>query len=507
MAKRSLTKDIGDSGLLANSWGYVHDDFLADWRGREKVRRIDEMRRNSPVVGALRLAIEMPIREVEFNFESRDGADDPRLEFLRESLEGMERTFDDHLSEALLSVFYGWSKFTITYARKNGRLVWSKFKMLGHDTVRRWWYADDGEFLGVLQHSHLEPSPIPKERMVHYRFRPTQDNPEGESILRPAYVPWYYLKNIQQIEAIGVERNLAGLPVITPPANADMTESSSESSDYGRAMAIIRNVRNDEQAGVLLPPPTGAEDHMKWHLGLLSSSGQSKAIDTNLIISRYEKRILMSSLAQFLMLGMDNVGALATFEGGNDFFTSSINAIADIIADTFTKHAVKRLLRLNGLDDSGIKMTHTPAGDLELGDLADILSKVSPFLTLTAQDELWLRSILRMPEMTVEDIESARESSRSVPPPAPTAVDDAEDDMNDDEEEEVEVEVDQNVLEILANSPGLSWMYPHQYATAPSGAAPDRRDREKYERKWTRTAARFFRDQERRLKSGLRSVS
>lgn len=53
MAKTtSLTQDIGATGLEQN-FGRIKDDFLREWQGTEKIKRIDEMVKNSAAVGAL----------------------------------------------------------------------------------------------------------------------------------------------------------------------------------------------------------------------------------------------------------------------------------------------------------------------------------------------------------------------------------------------------------------------------------------------------------------------
>ena len=65
LRRGSLTKDIGASGLDAYS-GYIRGDFLSGWDStRDRVKKIEEMIYNSPIVAALRLAIEMPIRDVD----------------------------------------------------------------------------------------------------------------------------------------------------------------------------------------------------------------------------------------------------------------------------------------------------------------------------------------------------------------------------------------------------------------------------------------------------------
>lgn len=405
MGRRRLTRELGSAGL--DAWGgYVQEDFLEDWRStRKKVESVEEMLFNSPVIGALRLAVEMPIRDVDWQFTSTEGEDDPRLELVQEAFDNLSHSWNDHISEALLFAFYGWSKFTITYERDGSRLLWRKFKMLGHDTVMRWLMAEDGGLEGLQQYPHLWPDPIPIERMLLYRFRKIKNNPEGESILRPAWIPWYYAKNIMSIEAIGVERNLAGLPKVTLPEHADTSEGS---DDMKKAEKIVRNIRMDEQAGIVEP--------FGWEVSLLGGGGQgastSKTADAGAIIERHEKRMLMAALAQFIILGMDQVGSLALSKDQTDFFTMAVNAVADIIGETFSKFAIPRLLRLNGLPEDGIMLEHSPAGDIDTVGLSDVLSKLSPNITWTADDEVWLRSLLRMPERSVEEIEAGREEAR-----------------------------------------------------------------------------------------------
>lgn len=401
-----VTKDIGNSGLEA-TYGRIEDDFLREWNGEEKVKRIKQMTMNSPVIGAAVMAVELQLRDIDWMFVSEAGEDDPRIELANAALKNLD--FDAHLAAALNAAWYGWAVFTETYERTPNGLLWKRLKELGHDTIMNWTYEGNEELTGLQQWPHLWPDPIPLNRMVHYRIRAPLDSPEGRSLLRPAWLPFYYATGLQEIEAIGLERNLAGLPVITPPMGAN-TDAGSD--DMTLAAQIVRNVRNDEQGGLVLPPPNGEGDHNRWQFSLLSSAGMSKAIDTNIVISRYEKRILMSFLAQFLMLGMDSVGALATFEGGNDFFTAAINSIADTIAKQFSDQALKRLMELNGQDPDGIMLTHTPAGDMELDILGNFLQAIQGFITLTPEDEVAIRAMARLPEKSVDEIKAAKEEKR-----------------------------------------------------------------------------------------------
>lgn len=396
-------KDIGSSAYQyrTNGWGEQANEFLNEWRGAaEKSKRVNEMLRNSPMVAALRLAIELPILDIEWQWTSDDGEDDPRLELVREAWDGVK--WRQHLMDALLFPFYGWSLFTITYKADGGRILWGRFKPLRHETIQRWLLRDDEELTGVQQWPHLWPDEIPLDRMLLYRYR--SNNPEGESILRPSYRSWYFVRELEQIEAIGLERNLAGMPMIQPPPGTDMTETDDPDTPYGRALRIVRNVRRDEQAGLVLPP--------EWVFTLLSATSTTGAADTDLVINRHNKQILMSALAQFIALGMENVGALATFEGANDFFTLAINALADVVAESFTEQAAARLLALNGLEPKGIKLIHAPAGRVEPAAVASALQSLGDKLTWTPDDESWLRDVMRLPHKDADELEVLQEEAK-----------------------------------------------------------------------------------------------
>lgn len=415
MANKANYGEIGNTGLASFS-GILSDEFLRELRGREGYKRFDEMRRNSPVIGALLLANELSIRKVSWEFASDDGEEDPRVELLEQARGSMEQSWNDFVVEVLTMLPFGYSLFEPVYQRMGAQVLWRKFAPRGQDTVYRWEFNEEvsqyydtrkgnGDLLGVWQQAapSYKLTYIPNEKLLLFRTRVERGNPEGRSILRTAWVSYYYAKHIQQIEAIGIERDLAGLPLIKLPPGADTSDT--ETSDAGIANKMVRNVRNDEQAGIVLPP--------MWEFELVSTGG-SRQFDTDKIVRRYESRMLMSALAQFIMLGQDGVGSLALSQDMTDFFTMAVNAVADIISETFTKYAVPRLLALNGYDATGVRLEHTPAGDVDTAAIADFLQKVSGMITWDAQDELWLRQLIGLPERDVMELQDARDNAEQV---------------------------------------------------------------------------------------------
>lgn len=472
-----MVKEIGSTGLA--EWrGIIQEDFLRELRGQEGYKRYNEMRLNSPVVGALLTAIEQSIRTAEWQIVSEKGEDDPRVVLVQDAVNNMSTNMHDHIIEALTMLPFGYSAFEIVYERApDGRLLWRKFAPRGQDTLERWEFDDKGGLAGFWQRAapNYRLVMIPIDKMVIYRTRSEKNNPEGRSILRTAWISYYYQKNIAQIEAIGIERDLAGLPVIRLPSGAS-TDASDTNSDAGKAAKIVRNIRNDEQAGIVLPP--------EWELELLSTGG-TRQFDTNAIITRYESRILMAALAQFLMLGQARVGTQALSEDQTDFFSMSVNAIAATIAETFTKYAIARLLRLNGYDPQGVSLTHSPAGDTDLTMLADFLQKASDKITWFPTDEVWLRAVANLPEADPDKIAEERERKREVQAQIfqqrrPFQGGDNED--RDDQAARVSAEM---------------------YA---AGSAPDDKERRKWERRYNALWSAFLANQQARIEKSARGL-
>ena len=66
-------------------------------------------------------------------------------------------------------------------------------------------------------------------------------------------------------------------------------------------------------------------------------------------------------------------------------------------------------MRMNGYECDGIRLEHTPAGETDVNALAQVLSTLKEFITFTADDEVWLRNVLRMPERDPIAIQAERD--------------------------------------------------------------------------------------------------
>lgn len=364
-----MLTEIGKSGLR---WGYgaVQEEFLVELRGKRGVAVYREMSDNDPIVGGCLHAIRQVLKEVRWSVKSADSdaekLDDDAL-FLENCMRSMESTWSSFVEEAMSEFIYGWALFEQVYKRRDdGKVVWKKLPLRSQSSLDRWDMDDVGDTIGFWQRPPLGGGTfyLPIRKCIHFRIGQWANNPEGRSVLRNAYRPWYFRKNIEELEGIGIERDLAGIPVITLPEGMKMNDDSVETTEaLTWAKKLVTNIRVDEQDGVILP--------YGWELELLSSPGQ-KQFDTTAVVNRYSKEIAISLLAQFVMLGMERTGSYALSQDIMELFHLSLEGWADSIASTFNQQAVKTLFSLNGVGDRPLPyIVHSPVRKQALKEVAN----------------------------------------------------------------------------------------------------------------------------------------
>jgi hypothetical protein len=189
---------------------------------------------------------------------------------------------------------------------------------------------------------------------------------------------WYKKKNIENIEAIGIERDLAGLPMAyVPPEYLSPGASDDQKSLLKAIKDIVVNVRRDEQEGMILPLMYDSNGKQMFDFKLLSTGG-SRQLDVDKIINRYDQRIAMSMMADFMLLGSSGQGSYAMHSDKTKLFSMAIGAFLDIIAEIFNRFAIPRLFALNDLKISNFpKIVHSDVESTDLGELGTYLTQLA----------------------------------------------------------------------------------------------------------------------------------
>lgn len=431
-------RELGTLGLQA--WGgYIRDEFLQMLNGLRGLKKFREMAENDDVCGAALYVIEHFARQVSWRVDTANetASDDEKnkAEFLEQCLfEDLNQPWPDVLSEILTMLVYGFAVLEIIYKKrvgpyetdptrrsmfKDGQIGWRKFAPRAQETMHHWLWDDSGGIAGVVQ---IDPYlgaarvvDIPIEKMLLFRTTTKRNNPQGRSIFRSAFVDYEYKTRIKEFEGIGIERDLAGLPKLTAPDGVDLWNPNepNAAAQFAICQKMVANIRNNTQAGVLLP--------FGWEFELVASAG-TKQFNTNDIIGRYDQRIAMTVLADFMLIGHTQTGSRALAEPKQRGFSMAMTTFLDHICSIINRVAVPRLWKFNGWDLEN--MPQLKHGEVEPVDLVAL----STFIMNLAKSGMALfpngklqASLLQSADLPVPDDDTMDEDEKPVPIVGPGA--------------------------------------------------------------------------------------
>ena len=439
--------EVGYSGLKKTS-GIVQEDFLPalSWPKQNQVYK--EMMYNDPIVGGMLFAVEMIIRKVTWKITPADTSAKAVAvaDFVDSCRDDMEKSWAETINDILSFLPYGFCVTEKVFKRRSGSLVkdpryyskyddglwgWRKFPMRSQDTVYRWVYdksdiaagysapvkqGETTDLMGMLQRNpnNGELIYIPREKFLLFRTNSRKETPEGISILRQAYRPWYFKKTIEEIEAVGIERSLKGIPVIyIPPAYMSTNASPEQKAVYAAMQQIGTSIRANEQACVVMPLAYDDKGKELFKIELLGQNQTSGSMfDTDKTIQRYSTQIAQTILADFIMLGNQSVGSYALSNNKVKMFHSAISAWLDNIADVFNKDAIPQLVELNGWDIAlAPKLQYGTIDNHSIEEITEFLSKLtdSGFLDPTPELRDWAMNKVDAPMVGTDRLPSREE--------------------------------------------------------------------------------------------------
>jgi len=409
---------IGSSGLQRYG-GTIFEDFLSNLRMPDCLKVYKEMGWNDATIGAVLFLFEELARRADWRVQKGGDklVDKKAADFVKECKDDMEHPFSSYITEMLSKFTYGWAIHETVYKIRrghgrdprynskynDGKIGWRTIPGRSQDSWSDWKFNDrtgELDYFEQLVPSTGEIIQIPMSKCLHFRTRTDRDNPEGRSLLRIAYRSWFFKRHIEEIEAIGIERELAGLPKLVTPEGVDIWNANNAQAVTARAEAekIVSNVRMDKNHGLVLP--------FGWDFELVSTGGR-RQIDTNEVLNRYDQRIAGSMLADIIMLGADRVGSFALADVKKSLLAAALEAQVQEIADVFNKHAIPRLLDINGFKG----LTDYPklvVGEIEAPDInntADFLLKLQKLgLNVFPDEKLekYLSSVAGFPEGSLD---------------------------------------------------------------------------------------------------------
>lgn len=404
-ASSTAFTEIGVTGLRQYG-GFVQEEWLRQLSSRSRVHVWREMADNDATVGAMLFMVEMLARGVEWTVDEGAHAED--AEFVEECMGDMSGTWEDFICEVMTMLIFGWSWHEEVFKRRlgaepkgkgpdgrplpisnfnDGKVGWRKLPIRAQETLLRWRFDQGGGIEGMEQQPPQGGAVVvPISKSLLFRTRTTKGNPEGRSILRNSYVAWFRKKNIEEIEAIGIERDLAGIPMMTGPETVDLWAENNKEI-FARAQEVVTTIKRDEDEGLVMP--------FGWNFELVTTGG-SRQIDTNQVVTRYKQDMTTTILADLLLTGQDKVGSYAMVDVKADIFGAAVDTWLDVIAAVMNRYAIVRLLKLNGRPiDEPPQLNHGTTRRVDLDAVAQLLERLTLAGAVVFPDDDLLATLFR----------------------------------------------------------------------------------------------------------------
>ncbi len=393
----------------------VREEYLRELQGSKGRAKFREMYNHDVVRRAIR-AIKLPMLQATWHVEPGEGADGKKAAiFIEQCRNDLSQSWYRWLDDCITgTTVYGASWYQTLYKRRlgpdqkdptkrsrynDGLWGWRKFSPRGQETWDGWTWDENGDMSGLIQqdpYGGTGPVIVPLDRSLHFVIEGRSGDPEGESLLRSAYVPYYALKHAENWAGILIER-MGGVPHFKSGEGYDIFDDSDP--DMRALRAYLENactaLRLDEQMGVVTP--FGIDFELK--------AVPVRVEEIVSFIQLCSWRILASLLAQFMELGQAPKGSFAKSQSDKEFFLLACQAIlTNCIAETLNRYEIPRLLALNA--GSFPRLETLPwfvPSDIQvpnLGELAEPLAKLIEVMAITPGPNLekHLKGIGKLPE-------------------------------------------------------------------------------------------------------------
>jgi hypothetical protein len=322
-------------------WNGVELETTPELRWPLSVEVYDRMRRQDAQVGSVLRAVTLPVRRTQWRVDPNGSrpevaklvSEDLGLPLVGQKVAAPRRARDrfswmEHLRLALLMLPLGHSVFEQVYRPVGDQLRLRKLSPRPARTIEQFNVASDGGLISIKQWGGPE---IPVDRLVAYVHDMEGGSWIGHSILRTCYKNWLLKDRLLRVQVQTVERNGMGVPLY---------KGAEKEQDLSAGLKMAKAWRSGDASGAAVP--NGADLVLRGVDGDLP--------DAEGPIRYHDEQIARAVLAHFLNLGTQT-GSWALGSTFADFFTLSLQSVAQQIADVATQHIVEDLVDVNWGED------------------------------------------------------------------------------------------------------------------------------------------------------------
>lgn len=397
-------KKIGTSGSAVFGGYVVSNESDATMRGAQRYKTLSELLANVSIVAAgVRYFLNL-VAKPEWQVEAAEAAGgEEAAEFLQSVLEETDTAWHRVVRAASMYKFWGFGVQEWTAKiRDDGKIGLLDVEKRGQRTIERWDTGPHGEILGCWQ-NHPETGEelyLPRSKILYLLDDSIEDGPEGLGLLRHCADPGKRLRRIQELEMIGFETDLRGIPIGRAPLAAirQAQDAGKLSEDKAAELlaplkGVIENHVRTHEYGLLLDSLTYASEGetstpsgvRQWDLNVLKG-GSVVMPNANEAIMRITSEIARVLGVDWLLLGTDGKGSLALARDKSQQFGLIVDSAIKEIRQQVERDIVRPLWVLNGFPKETmpkLKVAQIQYRDIEqvtgaLVDLAQSGAMIAP---------------------------------------------------------------------------------------------------------------------------------
>ena len=316
---------------------HFSDNFesVKDLVDRQRFEVFRKMRDSDPTCAASIKSIELPITQGTFDVQPPSEPTDIETEQAEKLAMWLFNDLDwpQTIRSAITSLTYGYTLFEKVYERREGYIVPSKIGFRPQRTIDDIERNSRGEISYFIQFIDGRRVRLPRNKCILITIdSESEADWQGQSVLRSAYKPWFIKEKMEIVNATGIERFSAGIPVLVAPEGVEPNDPN-----WNTAETALKNLHAGQQSYAVLP--------FGWELTILER--KTNPDDPLPFIRELKDDIKIAVLANHLRLGGQGAGSKALGVAFVDSFLHAVQAWANLICDAFNRDLIRELVNVN----------------------------------------------------------------------------------------------------------------------------------------------------------------
>lgn len=376
-AKAIPTETLGSTNVLDIGGYLVEFERIRELFGERRFETYDRMVKDTTIVAAgVRLMLNL-LANAEWSVSPAEGQEDnPRAKEIADlaysAMFDMTTNWSTIVRKVAMYRFQGFSIMEWTAKRRDdGAIGFMDIENRPQRSIVRWLRDASGTVEAVVQRltASAQEVTIPRSKFIYGVDDTLTDSPEGMGLYRHLAVTAERLKEFLDLEKIGYETDLRGIPIARAPLGELQAEVKAAPDGDGKKKAeaarsaklkplrdfISKHVRN-LKTGLLLPSDTyhtSTPDSSistttpKWAVDLLN--GESSSFDAMAkAIVRMNEELARVLGVEHLLLGTGGTGSLALAQSKIGTFYLTITSTLMEMVEIFERDFIGPLADLNG---------------------------------------------------------------------------------------------------------------------------------------------------------------